>query len=509
MRGVRGGLKDQIKAFREFLLKRKKKKKKQEQLLKLKKKKADEKKKQIFFDYEEFVSEKLDKIVLDIYNDIELNYAKINNELDIMKKDKNNISLFDKIEEVKEKVEVEVLYEEIIHDNVVLLNSKDIKTEDNKKQKFERFIYLSTKNINKSDDVKEINHYYNRVYNLYDKHVSVQNENQGKKQNKVLEISNDLDNYIEEDKKLLLLSDNKLKVINKQEKKLFNKQNDIILEPSNLEFILDEIIEVDTYDNNFDKSSIIVDVLDDDSAKIKIEKTSNHLIDFKDYSEKIINDEISSDKANNSDINHEEFSIINQVNIAQIMLSEKMVNKIRTRVVHVNDQIDKLSKQIEKIDDLFKEKSFIDKIFDFSSNLFNLGRGLLGKYVFSNKLVGRLNNEMLINNSLKGIHRLFVDDKKEVPYVVFKSFEDDINSKKDCIEKIYDICDDSLTEIINLRCDFFKKYGGIDTEEVRNFLKRINECEKQIECRKEEIKRIQKKVQQKYEKNRQLVKVKK
>lgn len=478
MRGVRGGLKDQIKAFREFLIRRKKKRKKEIQLEKLKRKKEEEKKKNINFDYCEEIEEKLEQIIVDIYEEKKIDYNKVNNDLDIMKKDKKNVSYLDKIEEVKEKVEIEILYEEIIEEN----NNIKIDVDNSK---MDRLIYLGEKCINNSNSVKEVKHYYNIFSDMYLSHIE-----------KDKDIAN---KYIVSEERLLLQANSKLKVI---------RTEDLIEE-----IVLEDVIEKKSMSNNIildddvnkhSVSNIInsndIEVIEDieinelsDEKNLKNDNILDENMSLKDNLENYVNEELKDDEKQFFDFS--EFDIINQSVKAQILISETKVNQLRNEVNNIND--------------LFTKETFFDKLMAFSSNMFNLGRGLIGKYVFNNRLVGRLNSEVLINNSLKGIHRVFVDDKKEVPYIVFKGFEDEINDKKDCVSKILDICDDSLDEINNLKHDFLNKYGYISSEQVNDFLNKIDMYEKQIRFRKDEVLRIQKQVQLKYKENKQLVKVKK
>lgn len=471
MRGVRGGFKDQIKAFREFLLRKKMKKKKEEELLRLRNRK---KKKRIDY-FDNNLNIDFNLILQDIYKGVRLNYAKVYSDLECIKNDKKNAHLLDIIEEVSEKVELEIMYNEIIiKDDFIVIDDGLVNFDEKVKENTESFISLCNKYINKSDDVNVISHYYNNIFCVYNKHVE--------ERKKYKDYNCDVvDELITDEKQVLDVAGKKVKQLDS------NYFTDDVFVPRNfVNDILSTVeIENDNYVNAvfYNKKSI--------NNKNAIKKDEFLIIN--DNLDEYIMDKLNNEKKNDFDFS--EFDIVNQTVSAQILMCEDSVNQLRSQVADINN--------------LFKDKGFVEKIFEFTRNTFNLGKGLIGKYVFKNKLIGRLNNEILINNSLKAIHRVFVPSKQEVPYIVFKSFEKDINDKKDCVAKIIDICDDSLTEIISMKKDFFSKYGDIDDEQVKQFIDKINQCEQQILSRKAQVKKIENEVLKKYRENMQKVKIKK
>lgn len=475
MRGVRGGLRDQVRAFFKFLLKRKKKREKEFEIEKLKSVKSG--KKEVSHDLG-----LLNEIVELIVNDEIINYELVNKEISRISKKKENIFIQDKIEEVKERVELEVLYEEI--------SSKPdfIKTNEVK-----RFISLSSNFINNSNDTKEVNHYSDMVMFVYDNHSKnaleknkkiVQEEEQlvvlceNKKkelEDNVLFIDDFIESYenVEADNVYEDVSEFESSMENKDEVK-FDFVDDNVLE-ENLEISLDDNVSVfdDFVDNNDLNSSIEYDansINSDDKLESEIDEVEQKSFDYSD------------------------FEFIKQLNVSQILISETVVND--------------LNRDVSNIKNLFTDKGFFERFFEFSSNMFSLGRGLINKYIFKDRLVRRINSDIIINNSLKGIHRAFSDDKKEIPYLVFKDFENEINSKRDCAIKIGHICDDSLSEVVNIRNDFFKRYSGsLEVKEVADFLNQLDYIENTLNRRKAEINKIKKRVEQQYKLNYQKIKV--
>ncbi|MBP3920717.1 MAG: hypothetical protein J6D28_04050 [Bacilli bacterium] len=488
MRGVRGGLKDQVKAFRLFLRRRKKKRIEEQKKIKQKYKKGfeEKKKKEVFISSTEFI---LNDIEDKLINGKQIDLIKTDNMLGDFKKDKSNVHILDKIEEVKQKVEVEIIFEEIVKPKTKLqVMTSNI---DNKKEnvQIQKFINLSSNIINKANNEVEINHYFNMVNKLYHKHS---------KEKKII-TNTKLDKYIVLEKDLLFKASEKKQVINSNKsirknynqnvKKETKSQDDVLnkkIEESNQP--LEEVVQVvdvnkniEVLKNNSEEVLVVEDVLEvpENQGVLKKDEVGQ------------ITEYINGDEP----FNTEEFEIINQLVVKQIVFNEQEVNKLKG--------------SIKDIKNIFEEKSGFDRFLDFSKNLINLGRGLIGKHIFSNSLVRRLNSEVLINNSLKGIHRAFADEKQEISYIVFESFQKDINDKKDCAIKINDICEDSLDEVKKLKLEFLAKYGNIQNEKVNEFIHKFDCIESDLLKRQEEAKKIEKQAIQQYKKNYQKVKIKK
>lgn len=488
MLGTRGGLRDQVRAFRRFLRKKKTLRKQEELELKEKKKKEEENKE--FYYEDDSIQEQLDTIIENIYKDSNVDYKKINKNLEKIN-NKENMEFYSKIEKVKEKVEFEILYEEIIIDK-----KQDIITNDKKIQKF---LDLGVKNVNDNQNLEQINYYYKKVDNVYNKHknesINVKNE---------IKVKN-INNLINKEKETLDIITNKVNNIKNSLEIidiniLENNKKDETLNNS-LVFDNESLKKEDTLLINIENDNIYTKVgINNDN--IKTNDGENKITNYTESNE-VVNDNLEV-KPNEIDVgdlddvyedfDYSEFDKINENLNYQVLYSEYKVNEIRSK--------------FESIKDLFQEKSFIDKIFLFGRDCINLGRGLINRTFFNNSLIKNLHNEILINNSLKGIHRLFCDEKKEVPYIIFKNFESEINSKRDCINKIGDICDDSLNEINNIKNDLMIKYKDLNTPELYEFLSKIDSYKNQIENRKEEVRRINEQINAKYELNKRKVLIK-
>lgn len=294
-------------------------------------------------------------------------------------------------------------------------------------------------------------------------------------------------------------------------RQLKSRFNDLLLKYNHLKELpgfdnLNNVLDIDTidiYNLRYDEESLLSSIKLCNSYLNDIEEVKKNLLRKPKEKKQDIKVNVESDKKSKEKENKKtEKRIekeISEVMIANKIILDKLANE-QKNIMKFERSINKLSVKKRKRSIFYYTKNFVSSIMNFGLSLFPLS-------LFRNKFVGGLVSGIMINNSLKSVKRI-LNPEVEISYILYSSFEKELNSTQDYLNSINIVCNDSLGQIKAIRDELYLKYGS-DLEYsnvLDDYLKDLSNIEMQILNQKTTVINMQQQVSYVKSQNKQKVK---
>lgn len=134
--------------------------------------------------------------------------------------------------------------------------------------------------------------------------------------------------------------------------------------------------------------------------------------------------------------------------IDEFYLSNKMV---LDHILKEKKTIDKIKRQLSNQSPLVRKRSIFFYTKRVTTSILNFGISFLPFRFFKNRFAGALVSGIMINNSLRTVRRIFTIKQQEIPYIYYQNLVSEIHSNQDYIHHLSLVCEDSLSQVAEIR----------------------------------------------------------
>lgn len=171
--------------------------------------------------------------------------------------------------------------------------------------------------------------------------------------------------------------------------------------------------------------------------------------------------------------------------LAEIVLMEALIlNNIKKQ----KKELKKFRKKIASLQVSQKSKGFMGGLQFFMNRTIKVVFSLFPLAMFKNKKIGLLTSAVLVNNNIRNMRNAI--GKVNLPYIEYQNIASTIRKSEKETEHTKLVCEDSLRQVSELKKEFLEAMGYQNSPEIESLLKEMNQLEKMIESRTQELQKV-------------------
>ena len=148
-----------------------------------------------------------------------------------------------------------------------------------------------------------------------------------------------------------------------------------------------------------------------------------------------------------------------------------ITSSINKDIENANIEIAKIRSLVSKANEKLRDRALYTGIDQFINNTSKLSFSMFPIVLFKNENIGLLVSSILVNNRIKLVRNLILEEKKELSYIEYNNIEKQITTKINCLALNKNIMSNSIDQLDKLTYEINFKYRnskGIDTKEIEN-----------------------------------------
>ncbi len=162
-------------------------------------------------------------------------------------------------------------------------------------------------------------------------------------------------------------------------------------------------------------------------------------------------------------------------------------SSISEDIKNANIEISKIRNLVNRVNGQLRDKALYNGIYTFVTSTSKLSFSMFPSVLFKNKNIGTLVSSILVNNRIKLVRNLILEEKKEISYIEYVSIEKQIGTKINCLALNKNIATNTTSELDKFMTEVNFKYNNYKEFEITELSNQVSILKGHIESLNEEL----------------------
>ena len=167
--------------------------------------------------------------------------------------------------------------------------------------------------------------------------------------------------------------------------------------------------------------------------------------------------------------------------------SELITSSINEDIKNANIEIAKIRNLVLKANPKLKDRALCNGINQFIESTSKLSFSMFPIVLFKNKTIGTLISSILVNNRIRLIRNLVIEEKKEISYIEYSNIEKQIINKTNTMTANKNVLMNTLDQLDKFVLELKYKYRYNKEIEIGEIINKISTLKGQISSLKDEL----------------------